>query len=689
MSLPGSPTKNRGRLPQALRPLLPAPSTGEDEPIAPTSSLLQGAEQLPLVEQPSFAEQPSLSEQPRRTEPQSVLSIPSALSQEEQSKISFDFEPLPAEIDLNFDRPYRPYSNTTSSTPVPAPIPGPQPVDPALSSTEFQLVSKPRSLTLDDYLLKEPCPFSGNLRGAPPPAPAVTEAQTSSTPLSIDNTPDQPENPLQPPAPFSYGYTYPPPPVPGAPLLPFPPPDRKRKDAGSTGSKHSRKKRRTSEYPPPFKAPDTPRPRTPALPSGVPQSRSEGFLLPPTFDNRKRLASELEDYTVPCPAGKKSCLEQPNEQQYEQQYEQPYQQPYQQPIQDPLAPVDIPEFVLLESLKRAGQRSSLILSLVSDNYREAKNRSELNSYDYQNAPVYQQPTEQQAPVDQTSADQASFEQVSVEQVSKKKDSNKKAAKKGSAETMPSNETPVEAPAQSFAMPAINPAGYQVQDPSYEARPYINGNPALDALGEFTDPDVYRKLKFGGMMIQRANLAPSTSLPYPEQYKRLKNIQEELARQDSIAPILPPSELSPQDPKGFTPKPYNVPEDIEDRRVHEFFAQKNKDLCTRNKQVDLDRNNMAAKGTRQRREESLSQYRTIARDLAIERNWWRLKAATLGGDPTEFDAFSDHTRRAMSFEMDERMEKLEKEAAKKAKRVKAKAQAAITSQNNVSQQSCLT
>ena len=218
--------------------------------------------------------------------------------------------------------------------------------------------------------------------------------------------------------------------------------------------------------------------------------------------------------------------------------------------------------------------------------------------------------------------------------------------------------------------------------------YINLNPSLDALGEFTDPEVYRKLKFGGMIIQRANLAPSNDLPYPEQYKRLKNIQEELARQDSIAPILPPSELSPQDPKGFTPKPYNVPEDIEDRRVHEFFAQKNKDLCTRNKQVDLDRNNMAAKGTRQRREESLSQYRTIARDLAIERNWWRLKAASLGGDPTEFDAFSDHTRRAMSFEMDERMEKLEKEATKKAKRVKAKAQAAITSQNNVSQQSCL-
>jgi len=315
----------------------------------------------------------------------------------------------------------------------------------------------------------------------------------------------------------------------------------------------------------------------------------------------------------------------------------------------------------------------------------ADDNSTPKSCSYQNAPIRQQPTGQQA-----STDQASNKKNSNKKGSKKKAStNQGSTNQAPVERMSAGQMPTGQPLQPFAMPVGNPAGNPIQGFVSAGQPLVNPHRDLEALGEFSDSDVARKLKFGSVMIQRAGLGVPRGLSAPETVRRLTSIQEELARQQDIGPVLPPSELSPQVPKGFTPKPYQVPDDIDDRRVHEFFARKNKDLCTRNKQVDLERNNMAAKGTRQRREESLSQYRNMAKDLTIQLHWWRIKAASLGADLKEWDELSGHTLNAFNREMDERMKRLEDEAAKKAKKEKAKAQAAITSQNNVSQQSSLT
>ncbi|KAJ4138071.1 hypothetical protein NW768_001887 [Fusarium equiseti] len=657
MSLPDSSTKNRGRLPQPLRPLLPAPSPGQDQPTASTASLLQSAEQPP------------------RTEPEldPVLTIASALSQEEQSQISLDFDPLPPGIDLNFDRPY--YSlDTTSTSSTSAPVPAPQPVDPALSFSDIHLPDAPRGPSVKDYLFKEPCPFTGNPRGAPQ---AVSEAQTSSTPPIVANSSGQTTHPTQPPAPFSHGYRYPTPPIPGAVILPPPPPPqgqvRKRKVdqvAESTGSDKPSKKRNTTQSTPSFNTPGTPRPQATAPPSGVTQSRSEGFLLPPGPDTHKRLASELDENTVPCPTAKRRRTQHPNE----------------QSNQTPeSAPIDIPEDyhqrIRAYRSKHAVPHANIVLAF-------AKNL--LKSCNYQGI-LTRQPTGQQASTDQASNKKDSNKKDSNKKDSKKKNSDKKDSNKAStntgstnqapAEKMPTSQVPVGQPSQACAMPAGNPVGNPSQGLLSAGQPLVNPHHDLEALGEFGDSEVSRRLKFGSVMIQRAGLGVPQGLPAPEAVRRLTTIKEELARQQNIAPILPPSELSPQLPKGFTPKPYHVPDDIDDRRVHEFFAQKNKDLCTRNKQVDLERNNMAAKGTRQRREESLSQYRNISKDLTIELNWWRLKAASLGADLQEWDRLSGHTRNSMNAEMDARMKRLEEEAAKKAKKEKSKAQSAINSQNS--------
>ncbi|KAH7189252.1 uncharacterized protein B0J16DRAFT_383120 [Fusarium flagelliforme] len=653
MSLPGSPTSNRGRLPQTLRPLLPAPSTVQDQPIASTASLLQGAAQLPRAEQPLRTE----------PEPEPVSTIPSALSQEEQSQISLDFDPLPAGIDLNFDRPYYGSDSHTSTTP--APIPSPQPVDPALSSTENCLSDQPRGLTLRHYLDREPCPFTGYDRIA---AQAVTEAQTSTTPSTVVNPPGQAAYPAQPPAPFSHGYTYPPPPTPGAPILPIPSRGQTRKRkvnqiAESTGSDKPNKKRNTARSATSFKTPDTPRPQTTAPPSGVTQTQSLGYLPFPTSDNRKRLASELDGNTIPCPATKKRSLQHPNEQSNEK----------------PKFSVDIPRRFLIEALARVNQDSPFIRSLVLDCFDRAKSANKPCSY--QNAPIRQQPTEQQASTDQASVGQASNKKNSNKKGGKRAGANKGSTMQAPVEKISAGQMPTEQPTQPYAMSAGNPAGYPSQGFVSAGQPLVNPHRDLEALGEFSDSDVARKLKFGSVMISRAGLGVPRGLSAPETVRRLTSIQEELARQQDVGPVLPPSELSPQVPKGFTPKPYHVPDDIDDHRVHAFFAKKNKDLCTRNKQVDLERNNMAAKGTRQRREESLSQYRNISKDLTIQLNWWRIKAASLGANLNEWDELEGHTLNAFNRDMDERMKRLEEEASKEAKKQKAKAQAAITSQNN--------
>ena len=86
------------------------------------------------------------------------------------------------------------------------------------------------------------------------------------------------------------------------------------------------------------------------------------------------------------------------------------------------------------------------------------------------------------------------------------------------------------------MPAVNPAGYQNQDLSYEGRPYINLNPSLDALGEFTDPEVYRKLKYGGIRLLDCIYWPGLSLQgvtWPVTHHLGVSVEDSIARTPNL------------------------------------------------------------------------------------------------------------------------------------------------------------
>jgi hypothetical protein len=226
----------------------------------------------------------------------------------------------------------------------------------------------------------------------------------------------------------------------------------------------------------------------------------------------------------------------------------------------------------------------------------------------------------------------------------------------------------------------NPA-FQSQDPTIEAE-----DPAIQPPGYFFDNNVRRKLKIGGVTLQRAGLGLPYSLTKDEIHRRLSFIEAELKLQKSKAPILPPSELTQPGPKPFTPKAYHVPDEIDDPRVRSFFDKKNHDLCTKNKQIDLERNNQAAKGTRHRREEALNKHRHLANELAIELNWWRLKAVSLGADHREWDYVPETVKTIMTNEMADRVRKQEEVAAREAKKHRSSVHSARTSENAVSPKS---
>ncbi|KAF4336393.1 hypothetical protein FBEOM_9759 [Fusarium beomiforme] len=175
---------------------------------------------------------------------------------------------------------------------------------------------------------------------------------------------------------------------------------------------------------------------------------------------------------------------------------------------------------------------------------------------------------------------------------------------------------------------------------------------------------------GGVALSQLGLGPNPTLPHKEIDNRFKLI--DMAIEDQQAkriPILPASKLPPQAPKEFVGAVYRVPAGIENADLEEFLRQRNEAILSTQKQVDLERNNIAAKGTRSRRDEALRNLRDMVNTLQIETNWWRLKAVSLGADPREWEVMGDSLKKIMFEDMNVKVceaEKAQTEGIKKRK-----------------------
>lgn len=197
-----------------------------------------------------------------------------------------------------------------------------------------------------------------------------------------------------------------------------------------------------------------------------------------------------------------------------------------------------------------------------------------------------------------------------------------------------------------------------------------------------DPRAHAML-VGGVKLSQVGLGPDPALPKDDIDGRFKMIQAELKNQAFKIPIPPVSALPRQPPKEFVGSTYQMPPGVQDLRLEEVLRRRNEIILNRQKQVDLGRNNLAAKGTRERREEKEKNLKKIISRLQVEMNWWRLKAVSLGGNAREWDAIPDPLKNKMLQDMDGKVCQAEKAQSVDIKKIKGLEHSARNTGNAVS------
>lgn len=148
---------------------------------------------------------------------------------------------------------------------------------------------------------------------------------------------------------------------------------------------------------------------------------------------------------------------------------------------------------------------------------------------------------------------------------------------------------------------------------------------------------------------------------------------ELQRQKENPPALPPSQVQQLPPKAHLGEPMPYPADgtpEEQRRVTAW----NDWLSKKTQSVDRQRNNQAAKKSRETRIESLNVTRAMLNDTAAERDWLRLKVLQLGGDLEDWDGLDQNSKNRIVEVISVRVKECEVKTIEEKKREEAKKRA---------------
>lgn len=151
---------------------------------------------------------------------------------------------------------------------------------------------------------------------------------------------------------------------------------------------------------------------------------------------------------------------------------------------------------------------------------------------------------------------------------------------------------------------------------------------------------------------------------------------ELERQKQTVPALPPSNVPELPVKVHAGVPVPFPHNgtvQEQRRATEY----NDWLSAQTQRIDRERNNKAAKKSRETRLESLDRTRTMLNDAAAERDWLRLKLLQRGGDPGEWDAMDVNLKRRLVEVVEQRVKEKDQHQVELKKRDEAKKRAERT------------
>ncbi|KAI6781424.1 uncharacterized protein J7T54_002317 [Emericellopsis cladophorae] len=190
------------------------------------------------------------------------------------------------------------------------------------------------------------------------------------------------------------------------------------------------------------------------------------------------------------------------------------------------------------------------------------------------------------------------------------------------------------------------------------------------------------LKIGPLTLEQAQLAIPGHLSPADKEVLKTRLQDELNRQRAHPPALPRSEVSGLPPKEFMPEYKKIEEHFTPElkaRIRTFNARISEEL----QRIDRERNNQAAKKSRETRLEALRLTRDMLNKKTAERDWLRLKVLQLQGEPNEYDALPDQTRRRLVEVVETRVreidqtyaeEKKQEESRKRAERTRLRAEA---------------
>lgn len=207
-----------------------------------------------------------------------------------------------------------------------------------------------------------------------------------------------------------------------------------------------------------------------------------------------------------------------------------------------------------------------------------------------------------------------------------------------------------------------------------------GNMTPDARPTKRQPDRSGR-KIAGYSFEKAGLTIPDVASAAEYEKIMSSIDFELAHQAANPPVLPPSELKEMAAKPLPEAPYEIPED--NPRLAEILRAKNKQILEKGKMLDKERNNLAAKATRDRRNEIILQSRVLLNDREAELNWWRLRAITLGAEPNEFKNLSEELKKAILSVVEQRVSEGDAKRSEDAAKNKSQRQSTRTAKSNVS------
>ncbi|KAL7788968.1 hypothetical protein V8C37DRAFT_404218 [Trichoderma ceciliae] len=181
------------------------------------------------------------------------------------------------------------------------------------------------------------------------------------------------------------------------------------------------------------------------------------------------------------------------------------------------------------------------------------------------------------------------------------------------------------------------------------------------------------LRMGSCSLEEMLLSLPHGLASAEHVRRKDALRYEIDFQERNPPILPPSKVKDLPPKPFIPDFLKFPDGISDPERLEIESRNN-EIAAEHQKIDRQRNNQAAKKSRQARLEALSNTRVLLNEKTAECAWFRMKVLALGGNTADWNIVPAGVKARLIKEIDGRVKTIDVEVADAKKREEAKKRA---------------